>query len=107
LAVALLLIVGIGGLMWMNRWTDRNNPNSTRADSATQSVPSSGSLNSGSNSAAEGAQSGGISSADTTDRSVGSSTFNDGPGLLLTFVTKDAGEPVPNVTVSYLVQCLK
>ena len=100
-AVALLLIVGIGGLMWLNRWTDRNNPNSTRADPATQTVPASGSLNLGSNSAAEGAQSGGISSTDTTNGAVGSGTLNNGPGLLLTFVTKDAGEPVPNVTVSY------
>ena len=100
-AVALLLIVGIGGLMWMNRGVDWNTPKSASANPATQTVPSSGSLNSGSNSAAEGAQSGGISGADTADGAVGNSTLNDGPGLLLTFVTKDAGEPVPNVTVSY------
>ena len=100
-AVALLLIVGIGGLMWMNRGVDWNTPKNASANPATQTVPSSGSLNSDSNSAAEGAQSGGISSANSADGAVGSSTFNDGPGLLLTFVTKDAGEPVPNVTVSY------
>ena len=99
--VALLLLIGIGGLMWTNRGVDRNTPNSTSANPATQTVPSSGSLNSGSNAAAEGAQSGGISSADTTDAAVRSGTLNDGPGLLLTFVTKDAGDPVPQVKVLY------
>jgi hypothetical protein len=100
-AVAVLLMIGIGGLMWMNSGIDWNTPKSASANPATQTVPASGSLNSGSNSAAEGAQSGGISSADRTDGAVGSGTLNDGPGLLLNFVTKDAGEPVPNVTVSY------
>ena len=101
-AVALLLLVGIGGLMWMNHQADQNRSTGTHADSAAQMAGSSDSRSSGSfNSMSKSAPTGGASSADTTDLASGRGNPSDGPGLLLTFVTKDAGEPVPNVTVSY------
>jgi RNA polymerase sigma factor (sigma-70 family) len=71
-AVAMLLLVGIAGLIWTNRRADRSHPSSATAESNTQASGSLGPPDAGSsNSAAEGVQIGGASSADTIDGSVG------------------------------------
>jgi hypothetical protein len=68
----MLLLVGIAGLMWTNRRADWSHPSSATDESNTQASGSLGPPDAGSsNSAAEGVQIGGASSADTTDGSVG------------------------------------
>ena len=101
-AVALLLLVGIGGLMWTNHQADQNRSIGTHADSAAQMAGASGPTSSGrSGSGVGSAPTGDVSSADTTDLAAGRGNPSDGQVLLLSFVAKDSGEPVPHVTINY------
>lgn len=101
-AVALLLLVGIGGLMWTNHRADQNRSIGTHADSAAHAAGSSDPRSSGSsNSISKSTPTGGASSADTTDLAAESGGPLNGSELILSFVTKESGEPVPNVKVVY------
>ncbi len=100
--VAVLLLVGIGGLMWTNLQSDRSRSNSARADSVAQTAGSSGPRSSGrAGSSPKNAPTGGASSTGAKDEAAKSSKPLDGPELILSFVTKDSGEPVPDVRVVY------
>ena len=101
-AVALLLLVGIGGLMWTNHQADQNRSIGSHTDSAAQMAGASGQAGSSSfNSISKSAPTGGASSADTTDLTADSGGPLNGSELILSFVTKETGEPVPNVKVVY------
>jgi len=102
LAVALLLLVGIGGLMWMNHQADRSRSLSARSDSAAQTPGPSGPRSLGSaGSGAERAPTGDVSSNGAVDQTAEAGKPMDGTELILLFVTKDRGEPVPDVKVVY------
>lgn len=99
---AILLMTGIGGLMWTNHWVGRNHPSRLSSDSAARSSESSdptGSVRS--KSEADGAQSGGASSGALTNSSSKRGYRIEGSGLILSFVTQETGDPVPQVKVRY------
>jgi RNA polymerase sigma factor (sigma-70 family) len=95
-AVALLLIVGIGGLMWMNQSVDRNGPTSVSSAPANQTSKSSGQMGFVPlKSDVEGPESDRVSNG-AADRGVVESRV-----LILSFVASDTGQPVPHVNVQY------
>ncbi len=101
-AVALLLLVGIGGLMWTNHQADQKRSMGTHADSAAQMAGASGSTGSGSSGSGAGrAPTGDVSSKGALGQSAEAGKPMDGTELILSFVTKETGEPVPNVKVGY------
>lgn len=100
LLVSLALLLGIGGLMWTNRygWNRTSSSNGDRRSLAADSL-------------VEGAEpdrpdggeilgDGSVTVAATTDPASTTTALGE-PVLKLTFVTKDSGRPVPNVTVNY------
>ena len=101
-AVALLFLVGIGGLMWTNHRADQNRSIGSLADSAAQMAGASGPTSSGrSGSGAGSAPSEDVSSSGALDQAAEAGKPMDGTELILSFVTKETGEPVPNVKVVY------
>jgi len=99
-AVAMLLIVGIGGLMWMNRLADRNSSSKipSRSDVADVTSESSGQIgHSRPKSNVDERQSGGA----LTNSSTNQESSVKESGLILSFVTQDTGDPVPHVKVEY------
>lgn len=99
---AILLMTGIGGLIWTNQWVDRNHPTRLSSDLAARSSESSDPRGSArSRSGAEGAQSGGGSSGVVSNSSSNQGSGVGGSGLILSFVTQETGDPVPQVKVLY------
>lgn len=101
-AVALLFLVGIGGLMWTNHQADQKRSIGSHADSAAQMAGASGPTSSGRyGSGAGSAPSEDVSSSGALDQAAEAGKPMDGTELILSFVTKETGEPVPNVKVGY------
>ena len=97
-AVAMLLLVGIGGLMWTNRRADPNFSSKRPSDVADVASESSGQIGpSRPESNVDGRQSGGALTKSSTNQA---SRVKES-GLILSFVTQDTGDPVPHVKVKY------
>jgi RNA polymerase sigma factor (sigma-70 family) len=100
--VTVALLLGVGGLMWMNRqgWSgaDSDSVAAAAAQPAANATPSE--TNSG-------MLSGRPAGSPTTENSAAGASASTnaepwtGPELRLKILTKDAGQPVPNVKVSY------
>ncbi|MCW5557577.1 MAG: sigma-70 family RNA polymerase sigma factor [Verrucomicrobiae bacterium] len=101
--VTLALLLGIGALMWTSRY-GWNRTASTDADpeavaaGLAASGPETVSLGAA-DPAGDDAHS--AAAADAGAAIADSSAGSDEPALLLTFLTKDSGRPVPNVAVNY------
>jgi RNA polymerase sigma factor (sigma-70 family) len=95
LTIALLL--GITGLMWMNRqgWLGSKN-----LGNAAQMAANDPSSETDSGKSANGLTDSPITDHSITNGSSGDSNPRTGPELLLKIITKDTGQPVPNVKVS-------
>ena len=99
----LALLLGIGALMWTSRtgWNGAQKPISDRGSFVAEAPGGTGAANAGS---VDRAGDGPTPSSATTDSASASPNPVAGPeelALKLTFVAKDSGRPVPNVTVNY------
>lgn len=99
----LALLLGIGALMWTSRtgWSGAPKPISDRGSVVAEAPGGTGATNNGSGDRAGASLTPTAATTDSVSSSPNPAVGPEEPALKLTFVAKDSGRPVPNVTVNY------
>ena len=99
----LALLLGIGALMWTSRtgWNGAQKPISDRGSVVAEAPGGTGATNNGSGDLAGASLTPTAATTDSVSSSPNPAVGPEELALKLTFVAKDSGRPVPNVTVNY------